>query len=91
LGWPWWAPLLGTRQELPGWLTTVIGLTLLIFVWVAWRSLKASLRREAWLLRAAHNGLYLRFRSHRNSHLPAEDPTVVFIPKSKSRAWAPTG
>ena len=83
LGWPWLAPVLGFEQELPTWVTTSIGTVLLLFVWIAWRSLKASLRADSWLLRAAFDGLYLRFRSHLNFELPAEDPAVVFIPRTR--------
>lgn len=80
LGWAWLAPALGRESEIPRWLTTFVGVTLLIFVWFGWRSLRGSLRSESWLVLSAFDGLYVRFRSHLNFDLPQEDPTIVFIP-----------
>lgn len=44
------------------------------------RFLLARLRPSNWLVRMRADGLLIQFRSYLNYHLPAGDPTVVFIP-----------
>jgi len=60
------------------------GLALLGLLFFA--GLRASMRPSNWLLRAAADGLYVKYRSYRNHGFPAEDPVVVFIPRPEV-AW----
>ena len=39
-----------------------------------------------WLVRMSDGGLFVQFRSYLNSHFPADDLTVVFIPHSEVRS-----
>ena len=80
LGWPWLSEALGRGQDIPEWLTTVVGIMLLIFASVGWRSVRGTFRADSWLVMAAYDGLYVRFRSHLNFKLPDQDPVIVFIP-----------
>jgi len=43
------------------------------------RLVLARFRPSNWLLRAGDGGLYVQLRSLLNHHLPADDPTVVFL------------
>ncbi len=48
--------------------------------------LRASLRPSNWLLRAAADGLHVKYRSYLNYKFPTEDPVVAFIPRQEV-AW----
>lgn len=61
-----------------------VGSALLALLFFA--GFRASLRRSNWLLRAAADGLYVKYRSFRNYKFPAEDPIVVLIPRPEV-AW----
>lgn len=76
----------GYAQEIPSWLAYVIGGVIALIAFIAYHAMKASLRDDSWLLRMAHNGLYLKVRSYLNYKLPADDPTVVFLPKPEIAA-----
>ena len=60
------------------------GLVLLALLFLA--GLRANLRPSNWLLRAAADGLHVKYRSYLNYKFPAEDPVVAFIPKQEV-AW----
>jgi hypothetical protein len=59
------------------------GGSLVVFALVALAILRAALRPSNWMLRVAHNGLYLKYRSYRNHDFSPEDLTVVFIPRAE--------
>src|SRR5215471_9671370 len=44
------------------------------------RLIIARFRSTNWLVRMNDDGVFIKFRSYLNYHLPAEDPSVVFIP-----------
>ena len=53
---------------------------ILFFFGLMRRFVTARFRPSNWLVRMNEAGLYVKFRSYLNYHLPAEDPTVVFVP-----------
>jgi hypothetical protein len=50
------------------------------------RFLTARFRPSNWLVRITDDGLYIKFRSYLNYHLPEEDLTVVFISYQEIRS-----
>jgi hypothetical protein len=46
----------------------------------------ARFRPSNWLVKLNDDGVFLQFRSYLNYRLPAEDPTVVFIPHQDTRS-----
>jgi hypothetical protein len=61
----------------------VSGGSLVLFALVALAILRAALRPSNWMLRVAHNGLYLKYRSYRNHDFSPGDLTVAFIPRAE--------
>lgn len=57
-----------------------------VFVLIAVTAFLASRRPTNWLLRATTQGLFIHYRSYLNSHLPADLPTVAFLPH-REIAW----
>jgi hypothetical protein len=53
---------------------------------IAFTGFQASGRPTNWLLRVTSQGLFIHYRSYLNSHLPADRPTVVFLPH-REIAW----
>ncbi len=77
-------PMIAERlgaQPLPAFVGYAGGGGLALFALLCLAGLRASMRPSNWLLRAAADGLYVKYRSFRNYKFPAEDPVVVFIPK----------
>lgn len=60
--------------------------TLFVIFLIAFHGYRASGRAGNWLLRATPQGLFLHYRSYLNHHLPAESPTVAFLPR-REIAW----
>jgi hypothetical protein len=61
---------------------------LALFALLALGSLRASLKPSNWLLRCKQKGLLIKYRSHRNWRLPAEDVQVVGLEYSEiACAW----
>lgn len=58
----------------------IVGGVWLLCVLTMWWSFRAAVRREAWVMQAAADGVYLKFRSYLNHHFDPEAPTVVFLP-----------
>lgn len=50
------------------------------------RFVLARFRTSNWLAKLSDDGVFLKFRSYLNYHLPAEDLTVVFIPHQDIRS-----
>lgn len=50
------------------------------FLLLTKRFISARFRSSNWLVRMNDAGLYIKFRSYLNYHLPTEDRTVVFVP-----------
>lgn len=63
----------------------VLGALFGCFVLLGRGYLFARFRQSNWLARTDENGIYLKFRSYLNSHFPADDQTVVFIPYREIR------
>jgi hypothetical protein len=63
-------------------LAVLIGLPMALMSWLSWRSFRATRRPSNWVLRAGDDGLYVKFRSPYNHHLPPDDPVVLLIPRS---------
>jgi len=59
-----------------GWVAFFVG----IFAVLYGRMAQKTLLPSNWVLRLADDGLYIKYRSYLNPHLPPDDPTVVFIP-----------
>ena len=53
---------------------------LFVLLWIYHAMVVARFRTTNWLVRVADHGLYIKFRSYLNHHLPPNDPTVVYIP-----------
>jgi hypothetical protein len=53
---------------------------ILLFLALIRRFITARFRPSNWLVRMTDLGLFIKFRSYLNYHLPAEDLTVVFLP-----------
>jgi len=71
-----------THWKLGYYLAAVI----LLFLWLMQRFITARFRPSNWLVRMTDLGLFIKFRSYLNFHLPAEDLTVVFLPYQEIRA-----
>jgi hypothetical protein len=50
------------------------------------RLITARFRPSNWLVRMSDSGLFIKFRSYLNYHLPAEDLTVVFVSYQEIRS-----
>lgn len=59
---------------------------LIIMFMVAFVGFQAAGRPTNWVLRATAQGLYIHYRSYLNGHLPADLPTVVYLPH-REIAW----
>jgi hypothetical protein len=53
---------------------------LVLCLWLLRRFISARFRPSNWLVRQSGDGLFIQFRCYRNCLLPAEDPTVAFMP-----------
>lgn len=53
---------------------------LFVFLWIYKSMVTARFRPTNWLVRLADDGLYIKYRSYLNHHLPASDPTVLYVP-----------
>jgi hypothetical protein len=62
-------------------LAVMIGLPMALMAWLSLRSFRATLRPSNWVLQAGDDGLYVKFRSPYNHHLPPDDSVVLFIPR----------
>ena len=56
-----------------------ISAAILVFLFLMHRFITARFHPSNWLVRMNDEGLFIHFRSYLNEHLPAEDPTVVFL------------
>jgi hypothetical protein len=90
---PRWTVVLATAAMLGGGATlVVVGRTmgnpfayyiaalLFMFLWIYQTMVLARFRGSNWLVRVAERGIYIKFRSYLNHHLPESDPTVAYIP-----------
>jgi hypothetical protein len=59
---------------------------ILLFLALMHKFITARFRPSNWLVRMTDLGLYIKFRSYLNYHLPADDRTVVFIPFQEIRS-----
>jgi len=50
------------------------------FLWIYRSMVIARFRPTNWLVRVADDGLYIKYRSYLNHHLPPNDATVIHIP-----------
>ncbi|HKG94221.1 MAG TPA: hypothetical protein VKA84_20080 [Gemmatimonadaceae bacterium] len=57
----------------------------LLLVWLFRGVVAARFRPTNWLARGADDGVYVKFRSYLNHHMPAEDHTVAFVPYREIR------
>ncbi len=62
-------------------IAAMIGLPMALMAWMALGSFRATQRPSNWVLQAGDDGLYVKFRSPFNHHLPPDDPVVLFIPR----------
>ncbi len=62
-------------------IAAMIGLPMALMAWMALGSFRATQRPSNWVLQAGDDGLYVKFRSPFNHHLPPNDPVVLFIPR----------
>lgn len=62
-----------------------IGGSLLLALWIYQSMVLARFRPTNWLVRVTDRGLYIKFRSYLNHHLPDSDRTVVYIPFREMR------
>ena len=53
---------------------------LLLILWMYTGMIRARFTPANWLVRVADDGLFIKFRSYLNHHMPAQDPVVVFVP-----------
>lgn len=70
---PWW-----------GWLVASPMVLIALLIWgvvivAAYRALSACFRSTNWVMKVAHTGVYLQYRSYLNYHFADEGPTVVFV------------
>jgi hypothetical protein len=59
---------------------------ILLFLWLMHRFITARFRPSNWLVRMTDLGLFIKFRSYLNYHLPAEDLTVVLLSYQEIRS-----
>jgi len=59
---------------------------ILLFLLLMRRFITARFRPSNWLVRMNDSGLFIKFRSYLNYHLPAEDITVVFLSYQEIRS-----
>jgi hypothetical protein len=59
---------------------------ILLFLCLMQRLITARFRPSNWLVRMSDSGLFIKFRSYLNYHLPAEDLTVVFVSYQEIRS-----
>jgi len=59
---------------------------ILLFLCLMQRLITARFRPSNWLVRMNDSGLFIKFRSYLNYHLPAEDLTVVFVSYQEIRS-----
>ena len=57
-----------------------IAALLFMFLWIYQTMVLARFRASNWLVRVTEHGVYIKFRSYLNHHLPETDPTVAYIP-----------
>ncbi len=74
---------LGRLQHQP--LGYWVGGLLLASLWMYQTVVLARFRPTNWLVRVADRGLYIKFRSYLNHHLPEQDATVIYIPFREMR------
>jgi hypothetical protein len=53
---------------------------ILLMEWLMRRMVFARFEPTNWLVRMADDGVFIKFRSYLNTHLPAQDTTVAFVP-----------
>jgi hypothetical protein len=58
----------------------IFGPAILPFLLLTLRFVTARFHRSNWLVRANETGLFTQFRSYLNYQLPADEPTIAFIP-----------
>ena len=58
----------------------IFGSFLLLFVLLTLRMVTARFHPSNWLVRMNETGIYVQYRSYLNYELPADDPSVVFLP-----------
>jgi len=63
-----------------GLMALVIGLVVLLCLWGLLGLVKASFLPTNWFVKICDDGLLIQFRSYLNYRLPADVPSVVFIP-----------
>ena len=57
-----------------------IAALLFMLLWIYQTMVLARFRASNWLVRVAEQGVYVKFRSYLNHHLPESDATVAYIP-----------
>ena len=57
----------------------IFSAVILFFLFLLRRFITARFHPSNWLIRVGDEGLFLHFRSYLNDHLPADDPTVIFL------------
>jgi hypothetical protein len=83
---PLFFPAIPDLRGMPSFIPYIAALFTGFFAYIGWRAFRAGLRSSNWILRAASEGLYVKFRSYMNDTLSQDDPVVVFIPKAEVRA-----
>ena len=75
----------GAGGALAAFLALMVVALIIVFM-IAFAGFQAAGRPTNWLMRATSQGLFIHYRSYLNSHLPADRPTVFFMPH-REIAW----